>query len=45
MLLALRVLAPAGFMPAFDHGAVTIVLCPDADPVPAMGAHDHESGY
>jgi hypothetical protein len=24
LLLALRVLSPAGFMPAFDHGAVTI---------------------
>jgi hypothetical protein len=30
LLLAARSLAPAGFMPAFDHGAVTIVACPDA---------------
>ncbi|MGE5562625.1 MAG: hypothetical protein ACM3ZV_04870 [Bacillota bacterium] len=30
LLLALRSLAPAGFMPAFDHGALTIVACPDA---------------
>lgn len=28
-LLALRLLAPAGFMPAFDRGVVTIVACPD----------------
>jgi hypothetical protein len=41
MMLALRVLAPAGFMPAFDHRAVTILLCPDTDPAPAMTAHDH----
>lgn len=41
MMLALRVLTPAGFMPSFDHGAVTIVVCPDANPVPAMAAHDH----
>lgn len=30
VLLAVRLLAPAGFMPAFEHGAVTIVACPDA---------------
>lgn len=32
LLLAARLLSPAGFMPAFDHGAVTIVVCPDAGP-------------
>lgn len=31
LLLAVRLLAPVGFMPSFDHGAVTIVPCPDAD--------------
>src|SRR3954466_5652453 len=36
--LALRLLSPAGFMPAFDHGAVTIVACPDYG---AMAAHHH----
>ena len=42
LLLALRSLAPAGFMPAFDHGAVTIVACPDA--APAMpGMHHNDS--
>ena len=42
LILALRLLAPAGFMPAFDHGAVTIVVCPDAEPIaPAMAGHHH----
>jgi hypothetical protein len=43
LLLAVRLLAPAGFMPSFDHGAVTIVACPDGDGgvVSAMAAH-HE---
>jgi hypothetical protein len=43
LLLAVRLLAPAGFMPSFDHGAVTIVACPDADGgvVTPMSAH-HE---
>lgn len=40
LLLAVRLLAPAGFMPSFDHGAVTIVACPDADGgVVPMAAH------
>lgn len=44
LLLAVRSLAPAGFMPAFDHGLLTIVECPDAQPLPAMPTmahHDH----
>ena len=31
-------------MPAFDGGAISIVVCPDADPMMAMapmGPHDH----
>jgi hypothetical protein len=43
LLLALRSLAPAGFMPAFENGAVTIVICPDAAPVAAH--HEHRSGH
>ena len=41
LLLAVRLLAPAGFMPSFEHGAVTIVACPDADGgvVTPMSAH------
>ncbi|HWI88487.1 MAG TPA: DUF2946 family protein [Sphingomicrobium sp.] len=31
LLLGLRLLGTAGYMPGFDHGAVTIVACPDAD--------------
>ena len=42
LLLAIRLLAPAGFMPAFDHGSVTIIACPDADSsVPAIHHHHH----
>ncbi len=41
-LLALRLLAPAGFMPAFDYGAVTIVACPDGAAEGPMPHHlDH----
>jgi hypothetical protein len=45
LLLALRLLSPAGFMPAFDRGAVTIVICPDAEPAAAgmAGHHHHKS--
>jgi hypothetical protein len=47
LLLALRSLAPAGFMPAFEQGAVTIVACPDASVSPhEMPMHhrgDHKS--
>jgi hypothetical protein len=42
LLMAVRLLAPAGFMPAFDHGAVTIVACPDAQvSTPAPMHHQH----
>ena len=40
LLLAVRSLAPPGFMPAFDHGYVTIAACPDAD-VPAVSVMHH----
>jgi len=43
-LLGLRLLAPAGFMPAFENGAVTIVACPDTEPVPGLMAHHHHPG-
>ena len=43
ILLALRLLTPAGFMPAFAHGTVTIVACPDAEPpAPRMAGHHHQ---
>jgi hypothetical protein len=43
LLLAVRLLTPAGFMPAFDHGSVTIIACPDGDfsAAPAMHHHHH----
>jgi hypothetical protein len=44
LLLALRLLSPAGFMPAFEHGAVTIVVCPDTGlelAAPAPMHHHH----
>jgi hypothetical protein len=40
-LLGLRLLAPAGFMPAFDQGAVTIVPCPDGAAEAPMPHHSN----
>ena len=43
LLLSLRLIGSAGYMPAADHGSLTIVSCPDADlnaPF-AMGAMHH----
>ena len=34
-------LTPAGFMPAFEHGAVAIVACPDGDGVAVQSNHHH----
>jgi hypothetical protein len=48
LLLAFRSLAPAGFMPAFGNGSVTIVICPDAAPAPAHRHHgpgDHKAQH
>jgi hypothetical protein len=44
LVLALRLLTPAGFMPAFEHGSVAIVVCPDADPAPASSMPMHHHG-
>jgi UDP-N-acetylmuramyl pentapeptide phosphotransferase/UDP-N-acetylglucosamine-1-phosphate transferase len=44
LLLAVRLLSPAGFMPAFDHGAISITVCPDGEPAPAPMAHHHHHG-
>ena len=41
LLLALRLLSPAGFMPAFANGQVTIVVCPDAFAAPIAARHHH----
>jgi len=40
LLLAVRSLAPAGFMPAFEGGTVTIVACPDTSPA-GHSMHHH----
>lgn len=47
LLLALRTIGTTGYMPAVDHGRLSIVVCPDADPdAPlALGAgHHHHHG-
>lgn len=48
LVLAVRLVTPAGFMPAVDHGRLTIVDCPGSDPAPmapmtGMG-HDKSKG-
>ena len=43
LLIAVRLLSPAGFMPSFEHGSVSIVACPDFDPPASMGHHHHGS--
>jgi hypothetical protein len=43
MLLAVRLLTPGGFMPEFDHGRVTIVVCDEATPSGHHG-HGHDAG-
>lgn len=45
LLLAVRMLSPAGFMPAFDGGTITIVACPDYEvPDSPMASHHHGGG-
>ena len=41
LLLAFRLLSPAGFMPAFADGRVTIVACPDTFDAPIAAHHHH----
>ena len=45
LLLAVRSLAPAGMMPAFDHGSLMIVACPDADTGLMTHHHHHPAGH
>ena len=40
-ILVLRLLTPAGFMPVFEGGRLTIVACPDASPAAPSPAHHH----
>ena len=44
LLLGLRLLGATGYMPAVEHGSMTIVVCPDADvdaPLAIDTAHHH----
>ena len=43
LLLALRLLNPDGFMPAFERGSVSSVACPDFDGGAAPIPHHHGS--
>jgi hypothetical protein len=46
-MLALRVLASTGLMPAVEHGRVTVIACPDADdssPFAIGSGHHHHDG-
>lgn len=42
LLLIPRLLTPAGFMPAFEQGHVSIVACPDFDPPATASGHHHK---
>lgn len=44
LLLTLRLLSPAGFMPAFEHGTITIVSCPDGSFEPSTTMTMHHEG-
>jgi hypothetical protein len=44
LALALRVLVPAGYMPAFDHGAVGVRICGSQIAPPMAGMH-HGAGH
>jgi hypothetical protein len=47
LLLGLRLLGATGYMPGFEHGLPTIVVCPDADvdaPL-AIGVTHHHHGH
>lgn len=44
LLLSLRLLGSAGFMPAVEHGRLTIIACPDAEvnaPLAIPSGHHH----
>ena len=47
LLLALRLIGSTGYMPEFEHGRLTIIVCPDADPnAPlALGRAHHHHGH
>lgn len=44
LLLALRLLGSTGYMPGFDQGRMTLIVCPDADsnaPLSVGLSHHH----
>jgi len=44
LLLSLRLVGSAGYMPALDHGSLTLVVCPGADlnaPLSLGAMHHH----
>jgi hypothetical protein len=47
LLLSLRLLGSAGYMPAVENGALIIIACPDADvnaPLAIPDGHHHHHG-
>ena len=45
LLFGLRMLGATGYMPGFEHGVVTIVVCPDVDAPLASDAARHHHGH
>jgi hypothetical protein len=41
IVLAVRLLSPAGFMPRFEPGAIVIVACPDSGAAVVPSGHHH----
>lgn len=44
LLLSLRLIGAAGYMPAIEHGRLTLMLCPDGEwtaPAMHMAGHEH----
>src|SRR6185503_5519177 len=50
LLLAVRIIASAGYMPSLEHGRLSLMLCPDgewtapATAMPAMAGMGHDHG-
>jgi len=44
LLLALRLMGAAGYMPGFEHGRIAVIVCPDGDvnaPLTIGSPHHH----
>ena len=44
LALAMRLVTPAGFMPMFDGGRLTVVECPGSGPMPMMPMSGMDQG-